>query len=331
MYARVRTYPEMELVKWLALLAIAGALVIVLVSTAVGAELTRPPGLLPPELPASPMPLPSVNSDETNFAPGAVSAVELWKAIQLQKEGNVDEAIALWETARLPSETDHWRLLMLAIAYMENGDNHRAEQLLREADSMAPDNPVIDYALGLLWLSQADAADEWYDASSLDPFRLTSTSSQESTPRTRSMYQLAALMSFEQAVKLADKVDLDQSLLGEGLTLGENERSKQITTPRARDALEVFGGDRFEGRSHLALGLMYMQRGGLKHAEEHLDCAALRGEPTGSAFHDLGKKFEEENAASEAMRAHLKAFSRGGGIACLEDAFEQFGRAMTGE
>jgi hypothetical protein len=221
---------------------------------------------------------------------------------------------------------------MLGVAHMQNGDDHRSEELLCEAKSMAPENPVIDYALGLLWLGRADAADEWYDATGIDPFRLASMSPQDRVPRTRSMYQLSALMAFERAVRLADKANLDQSLIPDQRTVpGENARFLPITTPRARDALEVFGGERFEGRSHLALGLMHMQRGALDHAEKHLDSAALLGEPTGDAFHDLGKKFEGEDATSEALRAHLKAFSHGGGAACLQDAFEQFGRAMIGK
>jgi tetratricopeptide (TPR) repeat protein len=258
-------------------------------------------------------------------------AAEMWKAIELQKTGNIDEAVSMWEGMRLPRETDHWRLLMLGVAYMQNGNHKQAEEALNESKSMMPENPVVFYTLGLLWLGRADSADEWYDASGMDPFRLASTASPDSVPLTRSMYQMAAMMAFERAVGLADKANLDQPLLPENWQVPDgNSTSVAVTTPRVRDALEVFEGDRFEGRSHLALGLMHMQRGGLEHAEKHLDSAAELGEPTGSAFHKLGQEFEKQDAASEAMRAHLKAYSHGGGAACLEDAFRQFGRAMIG-
>ena len=58
MFARVKTHThaEVDLVKWLALIAIACALVIFWVSSARGVEVARPPGLLPPDTPAIPMP-----------------------------------------------------------------------------------------------------------------------------------------------------------------------------------------------------------------------------------------------------------------------------------
>jgi tetratricopeptide (TPR) repeat protein len=257
-------------------------------------------------------------------------ASQLWRVIELQKTGNIDEAISMWEGMRLPRETDHWRLLMLGVAYMQNAEFEKSAEALEESQAMVPDNPVAHYALGLLLLYEAEDADEWYDASGTDPFRLAVAP--DRAPKTRSMHRLAAMMAFERAVALADRVNLNQPLLTAGWqTSDESVPLMLVAIPRVADAVEVFGGERFEGRSHLALALLHMHRDGLMHAEQHLDSAAELGEPTGRVFRQLGEKFEESNLPADAMRAHLKAFSHGGGAASLNDAWRTFGRLFSGE
>jgi hypothetical protein len=114
----------MDFLKWLALVAIAGAMALLLASRAPATDATRPPGLLPPDVPASPMPL----ADNQDVIPPDLfsPSLDIWKAIELQKEGNIDDALAMWNALRLPATTEHWRLLMIAVAHMQNGDEDEA-------------------------------------------------------------------------------------------------------------------------------------------------------------------------------------------------------------
>jgi hypothetical protein len=137
---------------------------------------------------------------------------------------------------------------------------------------------------------------------------------------------------FQRAIDLAENVNLDQVLLpAEWSVPDDHTLSMPVMTPCVRDALQVFGGERFEGRSHLALGLLHMQRGSLEAAEEHLDSAAQLGEPTADFFRQLGEQFDKEGLSGDAMRAHLKAFSHGGGIGCLEQAVKEFRDRLYGK
>jgi tetratricopeptide (TPR) repeat protein len=331
MFVQAKTHAEIDVLRWLALLIVAGALALLLVGTAMGTDGVRPPGLLPPDAPTTPLPYPSSDQPQLESLRDPFGlAAELWKAIELQQSGNIDAAIATWEVIRLPHETEHWRLLMLGVAHMQNGNMPKALDALDDSKWRMPDNPLVYYALGLAALQQADVADEWYDALELDPFRLANYSP-ERVPMTRSMYRLAATMAFERAIELARYVDLDQTLLPAAWVLPEgNSHSVALMVPRVRDAVAVFHGERFEGRSHLGLALLHMERGGLKHSELHLDKAADLGEATGEEFRELAEQYETEGCSADAMRANLKAFAHGGGVASLQDAWHSFGKAMMG-
>jgi tetratricopeptide (TPR) repeat protein len=330
-FAEVKSHPELALLKWLALLVLAGALALLLVGTALGAKDVRPPGLLPPDIPAEPMPerssdLPDMEMPRDPFG----LAAELWKAIELQQSGNIDAAIETWEAVRLPRETEHWRLLMLGVAYLQRNDIDHAVAALEQSEEMMPDNPVVYYAFGLAAMQQAATADEWYDALNVDPFRLAAYPPTD-VPLTRCHYRLIATMAFERAVELAPYVDLDETLLPAAWVIPEGrELSVALMVPRARDALKVFGGDRFEAKSHKALGWLHLERGALAHCENHFDRAADLGEATGDAFRELAEQYEEAGHPQDAMRANLKAFSHGGGAAALEDAWRSFGKALIG-
>jgi len=332
MYIHARTRSGLELMKWLALLVVAGAIVLLLLGAALAAKANRPPGLLPHDVSAEPMPIPYRSSDyldmkiqDDRFGLTA----DIWRALEFQQRGEIDAAIEIWQAVRLPAGTDHWRLLMLGIAYLQADRMEDATHALDRSKEMMPDNPVVYYAIGLVELQKANSADEWYDATSLDSFRMVSQHGTNRAPLTRSLYRLRATMAFERAIELARYVDMDQTLLPEAWVLpDEHVPSMALMVPRVRDALEAFEGDRFESRAHLALGLLYMDRGSFTETETHLDKAAELGEATGKAFRELALRLEQDEMANDAMRVYLKAFAHGGGATCVGDAWRAIERGL---
>lgn len=339
MFARTHVHAEMEAIKWLVLVILAGALALLLANTARGNEVTRPPvssersQVLPeadvarqlrPTMPPSVVEIPAAPVEDP-----FVVASQTWNAIELQKAGRMDEAVEAWTRLRLPVPTDVWRLIALGHAYLQLADYERAAEVLCEAKYGAPDNAVVDFVIGTLWLAKAETALEWHDAPGIDASRFVAWQPMEIAPNTASMYRLAAVMCFERATKLAGQVNLDEPLLaGEWMVPESDELAMPIAAPTVRDLLSAFRADRFEGRSHLALGVLHTERDVLDHAERHLDQAAALSEPTGAAFRDLGERLEQRGHFGDAMRVFLKSLSHGGGLDTFGKALENGGKAL---
>jgi len=371
MLVQAHTHVEMEVVKWLALVVLAGAIALLVASTARGRENTRPPetsssGTVPiMNRSGTPMPtIPPVLEPRT-MAPPTIEipagpaedtfrlASEIWNAIEFQKEERIDEAVEAWTRLRLPAETDVWRLVALGHAHLQLAEYEKAAEVLSEAKYAAPENAVVHYVIGMLWLAKAETALEWHDAPGVDTSRLAAWQPMDIAPNSKSMYGLAAVMCFERAVTLARQVNLDEPLLTiagpttdefttdefttdelttQGLTdwmvPGSGELAMPVVVPTVRNLLSAFDADSFEGRSHYALGVLHTERDVLDHAERHLDRAAALNQPTGAAFRDLGEKLEQREKYGDAMRMFLKSFSHGGGITTVGQALENAGKAL---
>jgi tetratricopeptide (TPR) repeat protein len=315
MFARTHTqfHPEVELLKWIALVILAGAIALLLAGTAVGdiatIKGTSAPEALPPAPRDTTLPAEAISDDHF-----AVTAI-VWEALQQQRASNLPEALALWREVQLPATTDVWRKVAMALAELQLHEVEQAAVTLGEARAEAPHNALVHYVTGILRLAQAESADEWYDASGLDFTRLTSGPA-DTVPNTRSLYELAAMMALEQSVTLARDVCSDEPLVPEQWAQTPDfEVTMPLATPLVQDVLEACGIAQYEGRAHLVLAEMHRQRSSLTHAEEHLDHAAKLGIPTGAAYRTLGEAYEEEGLSAEAARAYLKAMSHGREVA----------------
>jgi tetratricopeptide (TPR) repeat protein len=319
MFARTQTHPhpELEILKWLALLILAGAIALLLTGQLAGditaVKAVPEPGSIPPPAVVRPdvHALPSAEAAEDHFATAAL----VWQAMQEQRAGEAARALALWNQVQLPPPTDVWRKVAIAMAELQLTDTQQAEQTLLAARNEAPQNALVHYVIGILRLTQSESADEWYDASGLDPTRLAAAPAEEST-HTRTMYELAAMMALERAVLYAPQVCSDEPLLPDEWTRSPDfEVTMPLATPLVQDLLEALGIEAYEGRSHLVLGDLHRMRGSLEHAEEHLDQAAHAGIPTGEAYQHLGSAYEQQGMSAEAARAYLKAMSHGPAVA----------------
>lgn len=316
MFARSHTpqfHVEVEVLKWIALVILAGAIALLLAGPASG-DIATIKGAPSPEAYAPPpadLSLPGETTAEDHFAITAM----VWQALGQQRAGNLPEALALWREVELPEGSDAWRKVAMALAELQLNDVQQAAATLAEARAEAPHNAAVHYVTGILRLAQAERADEWYDASGLDFTRLVS-GPLDAVPNTRSLYELAAMMALEQSVALAGEVCGDEPLVPEPWTRTPDfEVTMPLATPLVQDLLEACGIEQFEGRAHLVLAEMHRKRGSLEHAEEHLDRAAELGIPTGAAYRMLGSGYEEEGRSAEAARAYLKAMSHGRAVA----------------
>ncbi|MBM4000563.1 MAG: hypothetical protein FJ297_13680 [Planctomycetes bacterium] len=332
MFVKAHAQHPMEVMKWAVLVVLAGALALVLASAVGGAERMSPPARLPDRIEdaARWMPVPPIPPAEPRPAEDPFErATAIWNAIELQRAGQVDEAVEAWIRLRLPEKTDVWRLVALAYAHMPRADHAAAADVLSEAKYAAPENAVVHFAIGTLWLAKAESAYEWRDSPNSQLHRLAAWGPIDVAPNTKSMYRLAAVMSFERAAESARNVNLDEPLIEEIRAVPEaDDLAMPIAAPTVRDLLSAFEADAFEGRSHLALGVLHAERNMLAHAERHLDQAAALGQPTGAEFRDLGARYEESAQFSHAARAYLKAMSHGGGVGSLGRALENAGRAV---
>ena len=215
-----------ELVKWIAIVILAAALAVLLTQIAGGAEFPPrvipappPPTLLPPAINDWSRPMPSVEPPTaavpSSSAPSIVAGdltLRLWRLLDLQRGGHVEEAIAEWQTIPLPRATEVWRHIALAQAYLAGGQIKEAAAALETADLFEPENAVLHYYCGVLRLEQARHAHEWYDAIETSTRFVSYFLPTDVVPNTKSMYRLAAKQELELAIELAPRLVTDPLL-----------------------------------------------------------------------------------------------------------------------
>jgi hypothetical protein len=119
------------------------------------------------------------------------------------------------------------------------------------------------------------------------------------------MYELAATRDLERAIETAVCFDPDVALIPEEWTTEPQLR------PTVADLLLVTGATNFERNAHHMLGYLFIERGALEVAEEHLDQAKDLGAEVPYLFNDLGEEYEAEGRHADAARAYLKAVGNG--------------------
>ena len=210
-------HQEVEILKWMMLLALAGALTLAFATGIAGAKELRPPAdepaLLPTEIAelASPM---SVEDKQPSPAEADVS-MQVWQAIDAQHHEDFETAIVLWEAIEMPCATEVWKHVALGQAYLATDDVESATAALARAEKLEPENPAVHYFVGILRLQQAYLADEWNDAEGPRTMVLVTHPPHDVVPNTQSMYRLKAMMELEDAIKFAPQLHFYKSLVPE--------------------------------------------------------------------------------------------------------------------
>jgi tetratricopeptide (TPR) repeat protein len=228
-------------------------------------------------------------------------ATSIWRAIDLHHRGEGEQAVAVWKRIQLPPETEVWSLVALADTYLASGELAQAGEVLAVAKERAAENAVVHYYLGLLRLGQSQFAEEWYDAVMPGRTRLAAWTSPDVAPNTRSMYQLAAIQEFEAAIDGAPDVWFDQPLVP------AQTPTSAMFEPTVRDLLLALRSENFVAKSHNALGCLFLDRGSLELAEEHMDEAAAGGVAVLYGYSDLAEEYVRAGQRWDAIRAYLKA------------------------
>lgn len=328
-----------ELVKWIAILTLAAALAGLLTRIAGGTVVTPPtlrpppaPALLPPAIHDWSTPMPS-EEPPTVAAPRIASpslvagdpTLRLWRLLDLQRGGHVEEAVAEWQTIPLPRASEVWRHVALAQAHLAGGQLKDAAAALETADLFEPNHAVVHYYRGLLRLEQSRHAREWYDAieASTRFVAFTPADPADVGPNTKSMYRLAAKQELELTIELAPRLVTDQLLTPTGWP------DCAAWEPTVGDLLEALGADRLAARAHNALSYICLDQGQFEDAEEHLDAAAAGGMCIVYGYRDLETNFAATGRYGDAARAALKGLGHGASFTTsVKHVLEHAGQAL---
>jgi len=299
-------------------------------------ETIPPPARLPAEIEevASPMvgDRPQAARPEATQGPSVEPAVQLWQILADLDKERLNRAIDGWNSLFLPPESELWRQVGIASAYMQLVELEAAMEALDAASSLDPDNPVVHYMTALLRLEQAFQAEELYDSGGKSKVRFAAYGTTPMVPNTKAMYEYSAMVHLHRAIELEARVDLSQPLVPLDWQVFEGDTPcMPVVPPTVGDLLVHIGADNFVGKSHNILGDMYLQRDALEQAEEHMDAANATGLRIVGGYRELGERYSRDGRYEAAVRAYTKAMTQGEGIAVpIQEIIRNLRRAMSG-
>jgi tetratricopeptide (TPR) repeat protein len=325
MYATQPLRMEMELVKCMVLFILAAIVAMFLLNTAGGEVLPREPRFLPQDMAETAQPMHVAPSGLPMMDPTIDPNLRLWEIVEMHAAGEAEAALEAWETVVLPLESEVWRQLSMAVANLQLGQTDAAAEYLANAEAMQPENPLVHYYTAILRLNQAQHAQEWYDAIGGDIVRFAAYRPTQVVPNTRGMYQLHAMMEFEEAIALTKNVDLTMPLVR------PDEYYTAVVVPPVTvgNLLTALGAEKFAGQAHNMLGAMCLEREAVDLAEVHMDAAAAEGVSVVFGYRELGAAYEGQGRYNDAARAYLKSIGHEGGtIRPLYKFLENVGNAV---
>lgn len=303
MLVRTHMHQETELLKWMILFALAGALTLAFAAGTAGAAELRPPmnepELLAAEITELAAPMGTEEAKQLDVQDDV--SMRVWRALDAQHHKEFEVAIELWEDVQMPCETEVWKHVALGQAYMATGEIDEAGVALERAGQLVPENPVVHYFQGVLRLQQAYLAEEWNDAEEARTTVFVSQSPLDVAPNTKSMYRYRAMMELKSAIKFAPRLHVYKSLVP------DDWPTKAAMAPIVQDLLLATGADNFAAKAHNMLGDLYLQRGSLEQAEQHMDDAVAGGLSVVYGYSELAGEYENAGRHLDAMRANLKA------------------------
>jgi hypothetical protein len=297
---------EIELVRWLLLVAAAIALILA-IATALAAGPVNEPRLLPDDMGsfAKPMTPGAVQPYFPETPPGrqlppAEAAARLRSIFDDHRAGRALDAISGWEDLGLAEETAHWRQIAMGAAYLQLSDLQQAALHLEAARQRVPDHAVVAYFTGLLRLEQAAAAVRVPDGLPRRDLLVAYTPLED-----KAMYQMAAIQELQMAIVRFADVRLDERLIDIDPLVED-----ATIAPTAGELLAAVGADNLVGKAHHLVFGVQLVRGELGEAEFHLDRAADSGIAVLYGYRDLAERYLGIGRNSAALRVLNKDLVR---------------------
>jgi hypothetical protein len=302
---------EMEVVKWLLLVAFAIIAALALATALAAAEPMMNPMDEPARLPAdveklaTPMEVAPARpffpeENPVYDLPPAALAARVWMILETQRGGRVREALAGWREIRLPGRAEAWREVAMAAANLTVGNLDRAAMHLDNAREYDNAQAVVAYYTGLLRLEQAAAAVQVPDEATDGMLRMVAYDPMQGTLG-QTVLRVLARRQLEMAIFQAGEVRLDERLV-----TGEPGMEEGFVVPRVGDLLVALEANNFAGKAHHLLFGMEMDRGLLRQAEEHLDQAVATGIAPLFGYGDLAEGYLALEQTDDALRVTQK-------------------------
>jgi len=302
---------EMEVVKWLLLVAFAIIVALALATALAAAEPMLDPMGEPARLPADvqllarPMDAPPAKAifPEDEFAydlPPAALAARVWTILETQRAGLARQALAGWREIRLPGDADAWREVAMAAGNLTCGKLDRAAMHLDNARQYDNAQAVVAYYTGILRLEQAAAAARVPDEATDGMLRMVAYDPMPGTLG-QTVLRVLARRQLEMAIARAAEVRLDERLV-----MAEPGLEEEFVVPRVGDLLVALEANNFAGKAHHLLFAMELDRGQLRQAEEHLDQAVATGIAPLFGYGDLAEAYLALEQPADALRATQK-------------------------
>jgi len=290
---------EVELVRWLLLVAAAVALILAIATALAAVDPTKEPRLLPKVSGSAKLMMPeSMRPFFPEDPPGrrlpvAEAAARLWMTLDSHRAGCIAEALAGWDQIQLPAETAHWREIARGTAYLYAGDLECASVHLEAARQMVPDHALVAYFTGVLRLEQAAATARVPKDMHRRNKLLVAYTPQED----KALYEVLAINELRQAIALSGEIRLDQRLL-----MNDLQDEEILVMPCVGDLLTALGANNYVGKAHHLLFGLYLGRVELVEAEFHLDRAAATGIAVLHGYQDLATSYLDQNRDADAAR-----------------------------
>jgi tetratricopeptide (TPR) repeat protein len=316
-YYRANTKPQAYV--FVVLTMMFGLLYSLLPTAALCGQDGEPPRRLPDELMGQATPITEVVNE---------SMIDrLHRGLAELDEGRYDDAISTWQDVAIPCENEMWRHLALGVAHLNSGRLAEAADEMALAEMHDSQNAAVHYFAGVLRMAQAENAGEYSDALLHTDKRLVSYvvgSSANATgsasdlwgPKTRSRYELEAIIEFVTALELAGNLDLESPLVPwDSVVYVPHPLPDVGPPPTIEDLLRVLGADNFEGKANGMLAYLYLDHHRPDEAELHTDSAIEHGIPVPYGYRLIGEQYEELGRNADAYRVYMKAVNEGDGMA----------------
>ncbi len=235
----------------------------------------------------------------------------LRSALAAHESGRLRDALRHWGEIDTQGAGQGWKLVSQGAAHLYLGELDGAAVALEEAVTVAPENAVVHYFLGLLQRERAARIAAPGPSAAANEVRLAFVPSEESRPRLLPQLPEERLREagaeLELAIRHSAEIDPAEPVM--------QFTGNQPAAPSVGELLVALHADNFVGKAHGLLAHRCLDEGLPEAAESHVDLAHRHGIPVPSGYRLIGRMYESQGRDGDAFRAYQKAALNGDGLA----------------